>query len=147
MYIIYMDPLKQKYKKFTLKFYDKELRHSIEHCNEFRVLLACQQNITYIDSWEDYDNHIGIHYNGILRSKSYKDLRAKFTNKETKIKGCYLFLQDIDDTKVFTDWICYCHMRQQLNWKRFIPSLRPLRYDSETSSNPSAPPPSPIITF
>lgn len=119
------DPLKNKFKAFTLKWYHPKLRHDIQFIhasieNEFfndPLILLC-------DWYFDYDDHIGIHVNGVLKSSSYKNLHAKYSAKETKTPGLYLHMQDIPSFKDYNKWIFYCLMRRDVNFKRFVPKER-----------------------
>lgn len=125
------DPLKNKFKGFTLKFYDKQLRHDPEHTQKQLNLFLHDELIDIVDYYPDYDEHTGIHYNGVVKSSSYKNLYKKYSNKETKIPDFFLHMTDLPSTKDYNNWLFYCYMRKEVNFKRFNP----------------APPPEPKIEF
>lgn len=118
-----MEILKGRFKKATLKFYDPVLRHDWEHCQmRLREELLKEKSINYQYYWRDYDKHIGYHFNMIIKSNNYKYLRMRYTDKSSeKIEGLYLWMEDIAHTDAFCQWICYCHMREETNFKRALP--------------------------
>lgn len=113
------DPLKNKFKAFTFKLYDPLQRHDLKYCNDIFELFLQEPSITIIDYWYDYDDHVGIHYNGILKSTSYKNLYTKYSAEGTKLPGMFLKLQDLPSTKDYNKWLFYCYMRKETNWARF----------------------------
>jgi len=115
------DPLKNKFKHFTFKLYDKTLRHDKEYFDKMFQDFLGEPSITIIDSWYDYDNHVGIHKNGVFRSSSYKQIQAKYSSKDTKIEGVYLDFGDIPDMDKYNGWIIYCIRRFDSNWKQYLP--------------------------
>ena len=119
------DPLKNKFKAFTLKFYDKDLRYDLAHCQEYIDDFIKDENIAIIDYWYDFEEHVGIHINGVLKSPSYKKLYALYSHKDTKKPGLYLKMTDLPSTKDYNQWLFYCYMRKEVNWKRFNPIERP----------------------
>lgn len=115
------DPLKNKFKYFTFKLYDKELRHDQTYFDEQYKKLAEHPDITLIDSYLDYCCHVGIHRNGVFRSTSYKNISKMFTQKTTKINGVYLHFGDLPTYKDYNKWLQYCFFRQETNFKRYLP--------------------------
>lgn len=115
------DPLKNKFKHFTFKLYDKELRHDKAYFDEHFDKFKEEPSITIIDSWYDYCPHVGIHRNGVFRSSSYKSLYSKYSAKETKISGVYLNFGDIKDMSEYNGWIIYSIRRYDTNWKQYLP--------------------------
>lgn len=114
-----MDLLKGKFKKVTLKFYDKDDRHNYTKCLFFfhSILEKEKKNITYYRFYGDYDDHVGYHFNGVLKSNSYKHLRAMYTDKsDLKVSGVYLWNHEINSTDEYNDWLEYCIMRQSSNF-------------------------------
>jgi len=117
------DPLNKKFKAFTLKWYHPGLRHDLQFINaSLEEEFLNNPLIQIIDYWFDYDDHIGIHINGVLKSSSYKCLYAQYSAKDTKTKGLYLHMQDIPSTKDYNKWLFYCYMRKEVNFKRFLPT-------------------------
>lgn len=115
------DPLIKKFKHFTFKLYDKELRDDITYFDKRFEEFAKEPTITIIDSWYDWDGHIKIHKNGVFRSTSYKTIQKKYCDKETKIEGVYLDFHDLDNMRSYNAWIIYCINRYNTNWKTYLP--------------------------
>ena len=118
------DPLKNKFKHFTFKLYDKNLRHDKEYFDSRFKEFEEEKSITIIDSWYDYCPHVGIHKNGVFRSTSYKQLYEKYAKKETKEEGVYLDFGDIPNMDKYNGWIIYSIRRYDTNWKQFLPTQR-----------------------
>lgn len=113
------DPLKNKFKAFTFKLFHPHLRHDLKHCQDVFAQFLSEPTIQIIDYWFDYEEHVGIHFNGILKSTSYKNLYAKYSAKDTKIPESFLKMIDLPSTKDYNQWLFYCYMRKEVNWKRF----------------------------
>lgn len=112
------------YKKAVLKFYDRQLRFNAEYVEKKKELLAQDANMTFFKSYSDFDSHIGYHENCIIKNKSYKNLRKKWTDKgPDKLEGVYLYMKDLQNMHEICDWISYCNMRQELNFRRALPHL------------------------
>lgn len=137
------DPLKNKFKHFTFKLYDKDLRHDKEYFDERYQEFKDHSSIQIIDSWYDYDTHVGIHRNGVFKSTSYKTLNSKFSRKDTKIDGVYLNFGDLPSMHEYNAWIIYCIRRYDTNYKMYLPPQRwttegsqpNLREDEEDNEN------------
>ena len=140
------DPLKNKFKSFTFKLYDKELRHNKDYFDTFFQTFQEDPLITVIDSWYDYCPHVGIHKNGVFRSTSYKQINAKYSCKDTKLSGLYLHFDDIKDMHSYNAWIIYSIRRQDTNYKYYLPKQITLPQSpiNSPSTFPSTPP---KITF
>lgn len=109
-------------KKVVIKFYDPKSRFDCTYCETILSEIKEHPCIQYIKSYPDYDGHIGYHYNCVLKSTSYKTLRALYTDKsDKKDPRVYMYMSDIKDTDMFCDWISYCSMREQTNFKRALP--------------------------
>lgn len=121
MSIIWHCYLRVSLKKATFKVYD-----IVERQNYPRVLelfKAFKENmkphILYCREFSDYDDHVGFHFNMVLKSSSYKTLQTYYSHKgDLKTSGVYLWLHEIESTDMFIDWVCYCNMREQTNFKR-----------------------------
>lgn len=119
------DPLKNKFKWFTLKWYHPKLRHDLQYINSsLEEDFLNDPSITLIEWYYDHDDHVGIHINGVLKSTSYKNLYSKYSHKDTKIQGLYLKMGDLPSFKDYNSWLFYCYMRKETNWKRFHPIER-----------------------
>lgn len=115
------DPLKQKFKHFTFKLYDKQQRHcKIYFDKQFQQFLD-EPTITIIDWWYDYEGHTGVHVNGVFRSTNYKHISTKYAEKDTKIPDVYLKFNEIKDMHDYNGWIIYCIRRYDTNWKHYLP--------------------------
>lgn len=109
------------FKKIVLKFYDVQERHNPQYANSILNEFKNDPNITYIRIFKDHDNHVGYHYNCLLKHKSYKTLYEKWSKKETKDKRTYMFIEDIKDTDEYVNWIIYCSDRERINYKQSLP--------------------------
>ena len=118
-----MDILKHKFKKGILKFYQNQ--HDFQKCHEiFEEIFKDEVNqIEYCYAFADYDQKvIGFHFNLIFKSRSYRNLREKYTNKgKNKDPRVYLWMHDIDSTDQFIDFVSYAKMRQECNFRRAMP--------------------------
>lgn len=120
-----MDPLKNKFKAFTFKFYHITLRHDLQYVTSKFEEFLDDPDLGIKDWFYDYDAHIGIHFNGILRSTSYKNLYKTYSAKDTKKEGVFLSMQDLGSTLDYNKWMFYCYMRKEVNWRRFLPESPP----------------------
>lgn len=112
------------YKKAILKFYDRQLRFDYDYVQRKVKELSEDKNMTFFKSYGDFDSHLGYHENCIIKNKSYKNLRKKWTDKgPDKMEGVFLWMRDIDNMHQFCDFVCYCNMRQELNHRRSLPEL------------------------
>lgn len=118
------DPLKNKFKHFTFKLYDKELRHDKEYFDSKFSIFENDSDVTILDSWYDYDEHVGIHKNGIFRSTSYKTIQKLYASKATKLPDLYLNFGDLANYKEYNGWIIYCIRRYDSNWLHYMPKQR-----------------------
>ena len=131
-----MDLLKYKFKKCVLKFYDKEEKYDFGYCHNLMTELLNPRNTEYMYVFWDYDRVVGFHANITLKSKCYRDLRDRLTKKgKDKDPRVYLWMHDMDNTDQFIEWISYCKMRQECNFRRAMPDHE----DSTKDSNIGAP--------
>jgi len=135
------DPLKNKFKYFTFKLYDPIKRHERDHFDELFKRFLEHPDVTVCDYWMDYCHHVGIHANGVFRSTSYKNISATFSQRETKIKGLYLYFNDIPTFKDYNKWLYYCFYRQTTNFHRYLP-----REVKDRGNTMVSPPLSPMVS-
>lgn len=125
------------YKKGVLKFYDRQLRFDAEYAEKKTKLLSQDENMTFFKSYGDFCSHLGYHENIIFKNKSYKNLRKKWTDKgPDKLEGVYLYMKDLQNMHEICDWISYCNMRQELNFRRAIPELCMKEPDTGAPTSP-----------
>jgi len=147
-----MEILKHKFKKGIIKCYDREKRFDCEYVQKIVDEVASNKNIDYFYSFMDMDSHLGFHCNCIFKSKSYRALRTLYTDKgPKKDKRLYFWMHDINSTDQFIQFVTYCNMRNELNFRRALPHAPPtvdelMKLESEDSPGESSehtPPSSP----
>lgn len=133
--------MKILYKKATLKFYDIHKRQDFDYCRKQLEEFQLEKTINYIKVYNDFNFHIGYHFNFLIKSSSYKHLYEKYSKKETKKEGVFLWLQDINNMHELCDWVSYMSMRENVDFKNSLPNQR-IRL-TQHSPTPSLAPESP----
>lgn len=117
--------LHKNYRKATIKFYDPQLRFDPQYVQTQAELILKDNGFQYYKFYNDHEAHIGYHINLVIKSKSYKELAIKYSNKDTKITPGYLWIGEFITMDSFIDWCSYIGMRNEVNYKRAIPHRLP----------------------
>lgn len=137
-----MDLLNKRFKKAVLKFYDTEKRFDYEYCQYKCTQLFEDINFTYKYIKWDYHCKIGYHCNCIIKSRSYANLRRKYTDSGIhKDKEVFLYMKDIISTDMFIEWCFYMSMRERTNfyYANHNKELGEVSDDRSTPVRPSTP--------
>ena len=104
-----MDP-----KAVTFKFYKEDVKHDYAKAKAKmdEILHDNKKILRKVELYDDYNEVVGYHYNGIIISSSYKTFLTKYKIKgPEKDKSVFMFMKSLPDNE--TDfWRKYCLKRQ-----------------------------------
>ena len=110
-------------KAVTFKFYNKTIAHDYLKAKNYldSILYDNKDILTFVELYDDHDDTIGYHFNGLLQSTNYKHLLSHYKNKgPNKDKNTFMFMKSIPPDEI-PHWRKYYLKRQcQYNTKRLL---------------------------